>query len=304
MQPPDLRPESSYVPAALAIETEVAAVAKHIDALEIKRVLPTLGQRNVGPFVFLDHMGLTNVEAGQGINVRPHPHIGLATLTYLFKGSVLHRDSLGSVQEIVPGEVNWMVAGGGIVHSERSVPGAPAGQLHGLQMWLALPLGLEDCAPSFEHFSSDDIPSLNVLGGRVRVVLGEYQGFHSPVAAPLGATYLDLDLPAGTSLSLPETEERAVYVIEGALDVGGHIVLPGRLAVLKPGSRGLYVAHQATRAAFLGGRTLEARRFIEWNFVSSSEEAIAAAKERWRRREFPLVPGDEVEFIPLPDGHP
>ena len=304
MQPPDMRTESNYVPSALVVENEVVAGLRQLDELTVRRVLPNVSQRNVGPFVFLDHMGITYFEAGQGINVRPHPHIGLATLTYLFSGRVLHRDSLGSVQEIVPGEVNFMVSGRGIVHSERSHPDSPAGPLHGLQMWLALPLGQEGCEPRFEHFTSDETPSLNVLGGQLRVVLGEYQGFRSPVQAPLGATYLDLDLPAGASVSLPETEERALYVVEGSLDVGGHIVHPGHLAVLKPGSKGSLTAVTPTRAAFLGGQALETRRFIEWNFVSSSKTAIAAAKERWRNREFPTVPGDDVEFIPLPAEHP
>jgi len=280
------------------------------DGFTVRRVLPAAGRQMVGPFVFFDHMGPVNFPAGQTINVRPHPHVALATVTYLFDGEILHRDSLGFRQEIHPGDVNWMVAGRGIVHSERTTARSLAQptRMHGIQSWVALPDGHEDDAPAFHHHPASTLPLLQTPEGvRLCVIAGEAFGRRSPVATVWPTLYVDAALPAGGSFELPaDHEERAVYVADGAVEVDGERVAAGQLGLLAPGEtvRVRAIGATAARAMLLGGARFPTPRHIWWNFVASSHERIEAAKAAWGGRDrnlFPDVPGDEGEFIPLPD---
>lgn len=283
------------------IEAILDARIRPIDSFTVRRLLPTPARKNVGPFVFFDHMGPNEFEPGDGINVRPHPHIGLATVTYLFEGEVLHRDSLGSEQIIRPSEVNWMTAGRGIVHSERPAPGNQRHRLHGLQLWVALPLEHEECEPQFEHYGREALPIVEQEGARVRVVVGSFEDEKSLVRTLSEILYLDVELKAGASLVVPMAEERALYGIEGTIEVGGTRIEEGKLAILASGYDGPIRSESGARFVVLGGDRLDAPRFIDWNFVSSSEARIREAKDLWRSGEYPRVPGDEVEFIPLPE---
>jgi redox-sensitive bicupin YhaK (pirin superfamily) len=277
------------------------------DGFTVRRVLPAPARRMVGPFIFFDHMGPKAFAPGPAINVRPHPHIGLATVTYLYSGAIMHRDSLGYAQEIHPGDVNWMTAGRGIVHSERTTAeGLAHGvELHGIQSWVALPDGHEDDTPQFHHHPAATLPMLETAdGARLRVIAGEAFGRRSPVATPWPTLYVDAFLPAGAAMELPaEHEERAVYVAEGALLVDDEPLATGQLAVLTPHRTVRLRAAVATRAMLLGGARFPEPRLISWNFVASSQARIDAAGADWQARDaarFPLVPGDAVEFIPLP----
>jgi redox-sensitive bicupin YhaK (pirin superfamily) len=274
---------------------------RDLGGFTVRRVLPAPGRQMVGPFILFDHLGPARFAAGQGIDVRPHPHIGLATVTFLFAGSLTHRDSLGNVREIQPGDVNWMTAGRGIAHSERT-PAAvrPAGPLiHGIQSWVALPDGHEDLAPAFAHHPAATLPRLTVGDVDLTVIAGQGFGLESPVATLWPTLYVDARMAPGASLELPvEHTERAVYVIEGAVEVGTSIVAAGQMAVVDPGQCTLQ-AHGATRALLLGGERFPTPRHLFWNFVASSRERIDAAKQRWQDQEFAPVP-DETEFIPLP----
>jgi redox-sensitive bicupin YhaK (pirin superfamily) len=268
----------------------------------VRRVLPAATRQMVGPFIFFDHLGPTRFEPGEGIDVRPHPHIALATVTYLFAGSLLHRDSLGSVQEITPGDVNWMSAGEGIVHSERTPPESrPQGvHIHGIQSWVALPDGKEDGMPSFAHTAAAQLPHLKVGEVTLSVIAGHAFGAESPVQVLWPTLYVDAQLPPGATLEVPpQYAERAVYVVEGRLSIGETELNEGQLAVLGPGATVPVFAVSAARMLLLGGEPFAMPRFIEWNFVASSRDRIERAKARWRAREFPAVPG-ETEFIPLP----
>jgi redox-sensitive bicupin YhaK (pirin superfamily) len=274
------------------------------DGFEVRRALPHRDRRMVGPFVFLDQMGPHAFAPGRGIDVRPHPHIGLSTVTYLLSGEISHRDSLGTVQDIKPGEVNWMTAGRGIVHSERTGPQqrAAGSTLSGLQCWVALPQAREEADPSFTHLGADALPTLDGDGITARIVAGEYFGKRSPVPVESAMFYVDLVLAAGARLALPtEYPEQAIYVIEGTLDLGrdGRFEA-GQLVVLKPGARITVGSEAGARVMLLGGDTMDGPRYLTWNFVSSSEDRIEQAKEDWRARRFADVPG-ETEFIPLPD---
>lgn len=282
------------------IEAIIEPRPRPVDTFTVRRLLPTPRVRNVGPFVFFDHMGPNDFGPGEGINVRPHPHIGLATVTYLFEGEVFHRDSLGFAQVIRPAEVNWMTAGRGIVHSERPVPGAGPMRLHGLQLWVALPLEEEECEPKFDHYDSSALPVVEREGLKVRVVVGQFGGARSAVTTLSEILYLDIELKPGGIFGVPFAEERALYSIEGSFVIDGRTIEPGHLVIVKGGAEVSVESETGARLVLIGGDALDAPRFIDWNFVSSSEARIAAAKEQWRRREFPLVPGDEVEFIPLP----
>jgi redox-sensitive bicupin YhaK (pirin superfamily) len=285
-----------------AIELVIEAKPRPIDAFTVRRALPVVGRRNVGPFVFFDHMGPTELAPGAGMDVRPHPHIHLATITYLFEGGILHRDSLGSEQLIEPGAVNWMTAGRGIVHSERTPESLrrTGGRLHGLQLWIALPRTQEDVEPSFRHYPAEAIPELEIDGVKLRVLAGEAYGVVSPVETLSRLVYVEAMLPRGASLTVPDEEERAIYVVEGAVECAGRRVSTGELAVLSAGGAPALVAPEGARLVVLGGAALDGPRFIEWNFVSSSKERIEQAKTDWREGRFPLVPGDELERIPLP----
>jgi redox-sensitive bicupin YhaK (pirin superfamily) len=256
----------------------------------------------VGPFIFFDHMGPTNFEPGHGIDVRPHPHIALATVTYLFAGSLEHRDSLGTVREILPGDVNWMTAGSGIAHSERTPHTArtAGGAVHGIQSWVALPDGKEEVEPSFTHYPADDLPGRAIGGVELRVIAGEAFGMQSPVATLWPTLYVDAQFVRGATLAVPpDHDESAVYVVHGELTLGDERIVEGQLAVLEPGSRPELRASTDARAMLMGGGRFPTARYIWWNFVSSSRERIERAKERWSGGGFSPVPG-ETEFIPLP----
>ena len=274
---------------------------RDLGGFSVRRVLPVAGQKMIGPWIFFDHMGPAHFAAGDGINVRPHPHIGIATVTYLFEGEILHRDSLGSLQPIRSGDINLMVAGRGIVHSERERPEITATDhtLHGLQLWLALPEADEETEPAFYHYPGDTVPSVSVDGVQVRVMMGTAFGATSPVKTFADTLYIEAWLKPGQKLTLPDAEERGLYVARGKLLAGGTEVPEYSMAVLAAHEGVTVEAIEDTQLALVGGEPL-GRRFIEWNFVSSRKERIEQAKEDWQNRRFPTVPGDEEDFIPLP----
>lgn len=256
----------------------------------------------VGPFIFFDHLGPTQFEPGHGIDVRPHPHIALATVTYLFSGSLEHRDSLGNVREIRPGDVNWMTAGQGIAHSERTPSAARAAgdKIHGIQSWVALPDGHEDVEPDFTHYPASSIPQRDLDGVTLAVVAGEAMGLRSPVATLWPTLYVHARFKPGSSLEMPtQHEQRAVYVVHGELSIDGDTITEGQLAVLPADGKTQLRAVEETRAMLLGGARFPTPRHIWWNFVASSQQRIDRAKQRWADRRFAPVPG-ETEFIPLP----
>jgi redox-sensitive bicupin YhaK (pirin superfamily) len=277
---------------------------RDLGGFSVRRVLPAVGQQTVGPFIFFDHMGPAAFAPGQGVDVRPHPHIGLATVTYLFEGEFMHRDSLGTVQRIRPGDVNWMVAGRGIVHSERTPAEArqadEGARLHGIQTWVALPRSHEETAPSFEHHASASLPEIHMPGAVLRLIAGRAFGQQAPAAVFSPMFYLDAALKSGAAVSLPdEYAERAVYVAEGPVEVAGQRCEVGRMALLDAGGSITVRALAKARVLLLGGDRLDGARHIWWNFVSSSPERIEQAKRDWRDRRFDAVPGDD-ERIPLP----
>jgi redox-sensitive bicupin YhaK (pirin superfamily) len=276
------------------------------DGFEVRRALPHKERRMVGPFVFLDQMGPHVFQPGQGIDVRPHPHIGLSTVTYLLSGEISHRDSLGTFQDIKPGELNWMTAGSGIVHSERTRPQvrAAGSMLSGLQCWVALPQAKEEKDPSFSHTAAADLPLIEGDGATARLIAGDYFGKRSPVPVESPMFYVDLALAPGARLTLPaEYPEQAVYIVDGTLDLGrdGRFG-PNQLVVLKPGAVVTLGAtgEAGVRLMLLGGEPMDGPRYLTWNFVSSSSDRIEQAKEDWREQRFARVPG-ETEFIPLPE---
>jgi hypothetical protein len=306
-QRPEPEPDSQRAESAAAPDVELIIDARKRDlgGFSVGRVLPAISRRTVGPFIFFDHMGPADFAPGNGIDVRPHPHINLATVTYLFSGEILHRDSLGSEQVISPGAVNWMNAGRGIVHSERTpTPLRASGyHLHGLQLWVALPTAHEESEPTFTHYTKAALPEANIGGATVRVLAGQAYGLVSPVKTYSRLLYVDVDLPAGAEIAVPHEQERALYVVEGNVrDVqSGETASGGRMLVFRRGSSPCVRAETATRLVFIGGDPLDGVRHIYWNFVSSSLDRLETAKSDWRERRFPLVPGDEREFIPLPD---
>jgi redox-sensitive bicupin YhaK (pirin superfamily) len=268
----------------------------------VRRVLPSAGRQMVGPFIFFDHLGPTQFAPGFGIDVRPHPHIALATVTYLFDGSLEHRDSLGTVREIRPGDVNWMSAGRGIAHSERTPKAARVSgeHVHGIQSWVALPDGQEDGEPTFVHYPASALPTRAADGIDLTVIVGQYLGLRSPVATLWPTLYVHAKIARGATLEVPADHgERAVYVVQGELAIGEITVTAGQLAPLEAGSTPPLRALGDTRAMLLGGEHFPTARHIWWNFVASTQERIERAKERWEKQQFPAVPG-ESEFIPLP----
>ncbi len=285
------------------IELEIPARTRSLGEFDVGRVLPAPARRTVGPFIFFDHMGPAHLAAGRGMDVRPHPHVCLATVTYLFEGEIFHRDSLGSALAIRPGAINWMTAGRGIVHSERSPAEArPAGPvLHGLQLWVALPKSQEEREPAFAHHPADTIPELTERGVVLRVLAGEAHGARSPVEVASPLFYVEARLDAGARLELTDHEERAVYVVEGAVECDGAPLRPRTMAVLRPGVRPVLTATAPTRLVTLGGAPLDGPRYVWWNFVASSKERIIEAARQWKADGFPRVPGDEHERIPLTD---
>ncbi|MDQ3803367.1 MAG: pirin family protein [Acidobacteriota bacterium] len=280
-----------------------------VDGFKVRRVLPSARRRMVGPFIFLDQMGPEVLSAGRGLDVAPHPHIGLATVTYLFAGELLHRDSLGTVQAIRPGEVNWMTAGSGIAHSERTPPEmrSAGSDLFGIQSWVALPLKEEESEPAFAHHDAGELPVVEGEGKRVRLIAGALYGARSPVRTLSEMFYADAELEGGAVLPLPaDHEERAAYVVGGAVSLsGGGAFEAGQLMVFKPGAEVTLEATESSpaRLMLLGGEPMDGRRHIWWNFVSSSTERIEQAKEDWKAGRFAPVP-DETEFIPLPESGP
>ena len=290
--------------AADAIEMVIVPRARDLGDFEVRRALPAAGRQMVGPFIFFDQFGPVLMKAGQGIDVRPHPHIGLATVTWLFDGAIYHRDSLGSAQSIAPGELNWMTAGKGIVHSERTAAPdlARDRNVFGIQSWVALPREFEETAPAFEHVAMEQLPLIADRGLSVRVVAGSIYGATSPVRTYSDLFYADVHMLAGAALPLPvEHEERGVYVAEGTVDVAGQNFEAGRLLVFRPGDAITLRAPGNARVMLLGGEPMDGPRHIWWNFVSSSKDRIEAAKDDWKRARFGIVPGDEKDFIPLPD---
>jgi redox-sensitive bicupin YhaK (pirin superfamily) len=270
------------------------------DGFHVRRALPDAHRRSVGPFVFFDQMGPVVLRGARALDVRPHPHIGLATVTYLFEGEILHRDSLGTVQTIRAGEVNWMTAGQGIVHSERTPPGLRGieSRLFGIQIWVALPVEHEERAPEFSHH--ENLPLFQENGVGVRLILGDLFGMSSPVPTISPMFYADVSLAAGKGIAIPaDPDERAVYVVEGALEIGDQLFKEGELLVFEMGVDVRLRAAPGARIVVFGGPALESPRYVWWNFVSSRRERIEQAAEDWRAGRFPTVPG-ETEFIPLP----
>ncbi|MEM6566156.1 MAG: pirin family protein [Pseudomonadota bacterium] len=306
---PALDPDCPTGDAVDAIETVIVPRARDLGGFEVRRALPAPQRQMVGPFIFFDQMGPAEFVTGSGIDVRPHPHIGLATVTYLYKGKIHHRDSLGTDQWIEPGAVNWMVAGHGITHSERTdgeIRENPH-NLFGIQTWVALPEAHEDAAADFEHAPKDTLPILDGEGKQVRLILGTAYGEAAPVKVYSETFYADALLESGAKIPLPDDhEDRGVYVVSGEVSVSGDTFSAGQMMVFRPGDRiSLQAGLDGARLMLLGGATLEGPRHIWWNFVASSKDRIDAAKEAWRAGDwahgrFQLPPGDDHEFIPLP----
>ncbi|MER8835710.1 pirin family protein [Mesorhizobium sp. M0340] len=286
------------------IELMVIPNAKDIGGFQVRRALPTARRRLVGPFIFFDRMGPAVLRAGQALDVRPHPHIGLSTVTYLFDGKIRHRDSLGTEMVIQPGDVNLMTAGRGIVHSERTpeeLRGLPM-SVSGLQTWLALPDGKEEVAPVFENTAALRLPEIDAEGVSGRIVIGALSGLRSPVATASDTLYADLRLAPGASVKIPaDAEERAIYTLEGEVSISGDRFPAERLLVFRPGDEIVVSSDRGAHFMLFGGASLGSKRYIWWNFVSSSKERIEQAKEEWKTGRFDIVPGDEQEFIPLPE---
>jgi redox-sensitive bicupin YhaK (pirin superfamily) len=269
----------------------------------VRRLLPSAARFMVGPFIFFDHFGPLRMDPGAGLDVRPHPHINLATVTYLFEGEILHRDSIGSEQLITPGAVNWMTAGRGIVHSERSpVEARKRGPgLHGLQLWVALPKAYEEIAPSFQHCKAENIPVPELNGSRLRVVAGTAYGATSPAQVLSPLFYVDANLEPHSELPLPDDyAERAAYILDGMVSCDGVPHSAGEMLVFQEDKSGSITALTPAQVMLLGGEPLDGERYIWWNFVSSSQDRIQLAKDAWQNRQFSTIPGDNVEFIPLP----
>jgi redox-sensitive bicupin YhaK (pirin superfamily) len=287
------------------VELVLLPRAHDIGGFEVRRALPAKERQMVGPFIFFDQMGPGEFLAGRGLDVRPHPHIGLSTVTYLFNGEILHRDSLGSQQPIVPGDVNWMTAGRGIAHSERTdqVLRTHSNRLFGIQSWVALPKDAEETAPAFVHHPAASLPLVEDGGVRLRLIAGTGWGLAAPVAVSSPLFYADAVLAPGAAFPLPdEHEERAAYVLDGEVEVAGDRFEPGRMLVFRAGDRlALRAGPQGARVLLLGGAAMDGPRHLFWNFVSSSRERIEQAKADWKAGRFGKVPADEAEFIPLPE---
>lgn len=291
-----------------AIDTLIIPRARDLGGFEVRRALPSVKRQMVGPFIFFDQMGPAEFITEGGIDVRPHPHIGLGTVTYLYQGEFEHRDSLGTHQMIYPGEVNWMVAGKGVTHSERTSEETRATRhsLFGIQTWIALPEDKEDMAPGFEHHKKEALPEIIDGGARAKLILGSAYGQHSPVTMHSETFYLDVSLEPGARFPLPDDhEDRGIYVTEGSIEIAGQNFEAGRMMVFRPGdSISARAGTRGARLMLLGGATMNEGRYIWWNFVSSSKDKIEAAKEAWKTADwnngpFRLPPGDEEEHIPI-----
>lgn len=285
------------------IEMIIPARPRDIEGFPVHRVLPYAKHRMIGPFIFLDHMGPKHFRSGEGMDVRPHPHIGLATVTYLFSGSIFHRDSLGSQQLIEPGAINWMVAGKGIAHSERVPPEVRQHEsdIHGLQCWVALPAASEDAEPSFTHHPSHTLPEFEKDGVRLRVLVGSAFGYQSPAKTFSDMFYVEAKMPRGSKIIVPsEGRELGIYLVDGSIQAEDQSFQESALILVKTGEDLEIQALNDSRVMFLGGAPLEGPRKIWWNFVSSSEEKIEKAKADWAAGHFAKIPGDDQEFVPLP----
>ncbi|WP_313555130.1 pirin family protein [Agrobacterium cavarae] len=289
-----------------AIENLIVPRASDIGGFSVRRALPTRDRRLVGPFIFFDRMGPAILKAGEALDVKPHPHIGLSTVTYLFDGEIKHRDSLGTEVVVRPGDINLMTAGRGIVHSERTpenMRGHPL-SMSGLQTWLALPDDKEEIAPDFSHTEREAMPLIDIAGATGRVVIGAFAGLRSPVKTFTDTLYADLSLTPGAKFPFPaDHEERAIYILSGSLEVAGDVFAADQLLAFRAGDDiTLKGGVDGCHIMLFGGAALNSRRYIWWNFVSSSKERIEQAKEEWRTGRFDIVPGDEDEFVPLPKG--
>ena len=286
-----------------AFEQVITPVTHDLGDFKVNRTLPAKTRTMVGPFIFVDEFGPARLPAGRGMDVRPHPHINLATVTYLFEGAIMHRDSLGSEQKIVPGDVNWMTSGRGIVHSERT-PAEDRGRgltMHGIQTWVALPLAHEDDEPSFEHHAAATLPQIERNGVTLRVIAGTAFGHTAPTTTFSGTLYVAATFNPGSAFALePEHDERGVYLVDGDLRIDGEPLEAGQMAVLTPGETVTLASANGATVMLLGGEKLDGERFIEWNFVASSREKIERAKTAWTSQEMGNVPG-ETEWIPLPE---
>lgn len=282
----------------------LAPVTHDLGGFKVHRTLPHKDRTMVGPFIFFDQMGPAKLAAGQGIDVRPHPHINLSTVTYLFSGAILHRDSVGNRQRIEPGAVNLMTAGRGITHSERSPPDerSDGAHLNGIQTWLAMPKAKEEVAPGFEHTAAADLPLIDADGVEVRLIMGEAWGEVSPVTCHSPTIYAAIVMPPGASLKLEsEADERALYLLDGDVTVDGTSLEPQHLSLLSPGHKPVLKSRDGARLMLCGGAPMDGERHVWWNFVSSSRERINEAKRAWKAGEFALPPDDHDEFIPLPE---
>ncbi|MGO4890925.1 pirin family protein [Flavobacterium sp. W21_SRS_FM6] len=282
-----------------AIALVIAPNEKDLGEFVVRRTLPSAKRKLVGPWIFFDHFGPTTFPAGSGVNVRPHPHINLATVSYLFEGEILHRDSLGSYATINPGDINLMVAGKGIVHSEREREDVNKSEhkLHGLQLWLALPEKDEEIDPAFYHYPANTIPVTYVNGVAVRILMGSAYGLTSPVLTYASTLYVEAFMTSGQTLEMPEAQERAIYVVQGSLTVAGSHIVEHSMVVLSPDTLVSIEASTDTRLAIIGGENV-GKRYVEWNFISSRKARIEQAKQDWREGKFAKVEGDEEEFIP------
>ncbi|WP_127090527.1 pirin family protein [Aquabacter cavernae] len=303
---PSADPASGDGPSCDALDLVIVPRVRDLgDGFSVRRALPHGKRQMVGPFIFFDQFGPVQFVAGQGLDVRPHPHIGLATVTYLFDGRIMHRDSEGNALEITPGAMNLMTAGRGIAHSERSPAdarlGDAKGRMYGLQSWIALPAAHEETDPGFQHFSAVDLPTIEDKGITARIIAGSAFGARSPVGMLSDWLYAEVILAPGAAAPLDaDTEERAIYVVEGEVEIAGDVFAGPRLLIFRPGDAITVRARTASRMMFLGGSALEGPRYVWWNFVSSRRERIEEAKEAWKAGRFPKVPGEE-EFIPLPE---
>jgi len=290
-----------------AIETVIVPRSRDLGTFEVRRALPSAHRQMVGPFIFFDQMGPSEFLLGSGMDVRPHPHIGLSTVTYLFDGEIMHRDSLGTELPIRPGELNWMTAGRGIVHSERTSQELRGigSKLFGIQSWVALSARDEETKPGFVHYDAGAMPVLDADGKTVRIIAGSILGASSPVHTSSPMFYADASLAAGASLPLdPDYDERAIYTVSGGVEIAGDVFLAGELLVFRPGDRITIRARSDARFMLLGGEPMDGPRYIWWNFVSSRQDRIEQAKADWKASRFDTVPGDETEFIPLPEAPP
>lgn len=298
-------PADALAPMPEGLEHVILPRAHDVGGFEVRRALPAKERQMVGPFIFFDQMGPGEFLAGKGLDVRPHPHIGLSTITYLFEGAIQHRDSLGSDQPIVPGDVNWMTAGRGIAHSERTGTElrSSGSSLFGIQSWVALPKHAEETAPAFAHHAAAALPVLEDGGARLRLIAGEGWGARAPVTVSSDLFYADATLAPGAALPLPDHhEERGAYVLDGEVEVAGTRFASGRMLVFRAGDAlALRAGPWGARLLLLGGAVMDGPRYLFWNFVASSRERIEQAKADWKAGRFALIPGDDKEFIPLPE---